>query len=118
VHDYRPGLQFRGMRFVTDTVIELDFEGLGTADRTFQAELVGVGDGKFSVMQMDDEFSRLYRGVPCLSVGHSLNPMLMQAFNVRRDQLPADSEWERVNAECRERVTRAWNATERAQESP
>ena len=34
-HDYRPGLRHRGLRFVSDDEIELDFEGLDTHDRTF-----------------------------------------------------------------------------------
>jgi hypothetical protein len=100
-HTYRPGLRLRGMHFRSDTEIELDFEGIGTVDRTF---VVRREAAAVPVISFDEEFARLYRGVPCLTAGRSLNPLVGQMFAARGDELPADEEWLRVRDECIEAV--------------
>jgi len=47
-HTYRPGLRLRGLRFLSDTEIELDCEGMETADRTFVASSRGQVQVGFS----------------------------------------------------------------------
>ena len=69
-HEYRPGLRFRGLRFVSDDEIELDFEGLDTGDRSFRARR--SEHGGIPLWTYDEEFRRLYSGVPCLTAGSSL----------------------------------------------
>jgi hypothetical protein len=100
-HSYRPGLRLRAMRFRSDTEIELDFEGIGTADRTF---VVRRDAAAAPVISFDEEFARLYIGVPCLTAGSSLNPLVGQMFVARGDELPADEQWARVRDECVEAV--------------
>lgn len=101
-HTYRPGLRLRAMRFRSDTEIELDFEGIGTADRTFTVRRDVAG--AIPLLSFDDEFSRLYRGTPCISAGNSLNLLASQMFIARGDELPIDEEWVRVREECIEAV--------------
>lgn len=105
-HEYHPGLRLRGLRFLSDDQIELDFEGLGTADRTFVARREWLDSQGFWLMNFDEEFSRLYRGVPLLSIGHSLNPLIRQAWAARSDQLPADDAWQRLFDERRAELAR------------
>jgi hypothetical protein len=108
-YEYRPGLRLRGTRFISDTEIELDFEGLDTADRTFRAQR--REHGGIPVVTFDDDFCHLYRGIPCLNVGDGLNTLISRLFAARRDQLPADSEWSRVMEGCQSQVAARWNAT-------
>jgi hypothetical protein len=101
-HQYRPGLRLRVIRFVSDTEIELDFEGLDTADRTFRvqrSEHAGI-----ALITFDDDFCHLYRGIPCLTVGEGLTTLVRGLFAARRDEMPADSEWSRVMQDCQAQV--------------
>ncbi|MBO0822339.1 MAG: hypothetical protein J2P27_00600 [Actinobacteria bacterium] len=108
-HEYRPGLRLRGTRFISDTEIELDFEGLDTVDRTFRAQR--DEHGGIPVFTFDDDFCHLYRGIPCLTMGEELNTLVSRLFAARRDQLPADSEWHRAMEDCQAQVAARWNAT-------
>lgn len=110
-HEYRPGLRLRGLRFLSDDEIELDFEGLGTADRTFLARREHV-DGIGWLYNYDEEFGRLYRGVPILSCGYSLNPLIREAWTARADQLPADEAWQQLFDERRAELRRRWEEQE------
>ena len=60
-HTYQLGLRLRGLRFLSDSEIEMDFEGIGTTDRTFVANSLS---GPIAGFTFDAEFSRLYRSVP------------------------------------------------------
>lgn len=80
---YEPGLRVRALTFLSDTEIELAFEGIGTEGRTFRARLVewvttrsGAADDSANrtadpysglrvvVLDWDPEFNRLYRRLP------------------------------------------------------
>lgn len=102
---YRPGLRLRSLRFLSDTEIELDFEGIETPDRTFVASR---SEGPIPGVNFDGEFSRLYRGIPYVSVGHSFNPLIGQMFVARHDELPADEAWERVRDESEKTLAERW----------
>lgn len=107
-HEYRPGLRLRGTRFISDTEIELNFEGLGTADCTFRAQR---GEHGGIPASPNGDFCRLYRDVLCLTVGAGLNALAGRLFAARRDQLPAGSEWSRMMEDCQAQVGARWNAT-------
>jgi hypothetical protein len=109
-HEYRPGLRLRGARFLSDSEIELDFEGLGTPDRVFVARRAAESAG---LITFDAPFSQLYRGIPCLSAGDSLIPLVSQMFVARGDELPADAAWQRAFDDCKERVAARSAATDR-----
>ena len=110
-HEYFPGLRLRALRFRTDDEIELDFEGLGTADRTFVVRRSPEG-APIQPFEFEEEFYRLYRGVPILTCGLSLDPLVRQAFVVRGDQLPADEAWQRLFDELHAELTRRWEETQ------
>ena len=107
--EYTPGLRLRGLRFTGEDEIELDFEGLGTSDRVFYARREHIQDALW-VINFDEDFGRLYRGIPLLWAGETLEHLVSQAWASRREQLPSDSEWERLFAEGKERLRLAWEA--------
>lgn len=117
-HTYRPGLRLRGLRFLSDDEIELDFEGLDTGDRVYHARREWLADRGFWLYNFDDEFARLYRGVPILSAGMSLNPLILAAWSARLDELPSDEEWQREFDERRAELGRRWIESGRADTQP
>jgi len=108
-HEYRPGLRLRSLVFISDDEIELSFEGLGTADRTWRVQR--RVHGGIAVINYDEEFNKLYRGIPLVSCGHSLNPLVHQAWVARGDQLPIEESWERVFEEGKAELARRWAET-------
>ncbi len=96
------------MTFLSEAEIELDFEGIDTADRRFVVRREVTGG--ITLINFDAEFSRLYRGVPCLTAGTSLNVLAAQMFTARGDELPADEEWARVRQAWIDQVQDRWQA--------
>jgi hypothetical protein len=110
VHDYFPGLRFRGLRFLNDREIELDFEGLGTEDRRF---LAFYEDGEIPVINFEDGFSRLYQGIPILTAGKGLPALVGRAVAARKDQLPADQARDELVQELTAELQRRWEESKR-----
>ena len=113
-HEYRPGLRLRSLTFVNDDEIELMFEGIDTADRSWRVRRRRVetsAGAEIEMVNFEDDFNRLYRGIPLVSCGFSLNPLVNQAWVARGDQLPIGESWDRVFEEGKAELARRWAAT-------
>ena len=107
--EYRPGLRLRSLEFINDDEIEVTFEGIATSERTWRVRR--SVHGGIPLINWDEEFNNLYRGVPLVSCGHSLDALVNQAWASRDDQLPIEESWERVFEEGKEQLARRWAET-------
>lgn len=105
---YRPGLRLRSLRFITDDEIELDFEGIDAPDATFRASREWV-TGLGWLHNFDEDFGRLYRGVPLLTAGMGVNAVIRGAWIARADELPTGESWQREFDAGKAELARRWN---------
>ena len=91
---FRPGLRLRSLRFISDDELELDFEGLDAPDATFRATRTWLEDSGSWLYNVDEDFSRLYRGVPLLTAGLAVNAAIRGAWMARADELPTGESWD------------------------
>lgn len=105
---YVPGLRLRAVRFIDESTLELDFEGIDAPDETFRLTRSNDNPPGIWIYNFDQHFSGRYRGVPGVRAGTGLERLASYFFAARRSELPVGKSHEQLSAEIRSALAERW----------
>ncbi|HEX8008472.1 MAG TPA: hypothetical protein VF482_18830 [Trebonia sp.] len=105
---YVPGLRLRAVRFIDESTLEFDFEGVDVPDETFRLTRSNDNSLGIWVYNFDQYFSGRYRSVPGVRAGTGLERLASYFFAARRSELPVGTSYEQLEEEIRSALAERW----------